>query len=270
MKRRYFSAARLAQLERSLSHRDQAIIGSLDRLRVATTVQLRRLHFADLTEGSAAKQAPKALRRLEKLGLVCPLERPLGGVRAGSAATVWSLDVGGQKLASVCGPAGGQRTRRPWTPGVSFLTHRLSVTETYVELNEAASAGAIKVVTFDAEPLCWRRYAAPHGGFEHLKPDAFIRVVSGDYERGAFVEMDRSTESSGTIARKATAYRRAWEAGREQQRWGYFPRVVFAVPDERRKEIIVDVCARQPAEAHPLFRVVLTGDLLAALVGGDS
>lgn len=196
------------------------------------------------------------------------LERQLGGVRAGSAATVWSLDIGGQKLASVAGPAGGIRTRRPWTPGLSFLAHRLAVTEVYVELTEAARGGAIELLSFDAEPLCWRRYAAPHGGFEYLKPDAFVRLVSGDYERGAFVEIDRSTESAPTIARKATAYRRAWEAGREQERWGYFPQVVFAVPDERRKQVVVDVCARQPAEAHALLRVVCAGGLLAALVGG--
>ena len=164
----------------------------------------------------------------------------------------------------------GKRTRRPWTPGLAFLAHRLEVSELYVELMEAAAEDAIELLSFEAEPLCWRRYAAPHGGFEYLKPDAFVRVGDGDYERGAFVEIDRGTEAPATIMRKATAYRRAWEAGREQARWGYFPLVVFAVPDDRRKEAIAQVCARQPAEAHPLFRVVLADELLATLVRGTS
>ena len=173
MRRAYLTAKRLALLEQTLTPRDTAIIESLDRLRVATTEQLKRLHFADLTARSAARQAPKALARLAESRIVTKLERQLGGTRAGSRAAVWSLDVAGQRLAAACGPAGGRIIRRPWTPSLSFLAHRLAVSECFVLLTEHARTGACDVLDFDAEPLSWRRYASAYGGTFILKPDAF-------------------------------------------------------------------------------------------------
>jgi hypothetical protein len=263
---RYVTGRRLAQLERSLSTRDRAIVCTLDTLRVATTEQLKRLHFADLTELSAARQAPRVLRRLAAERVVCCLERRLGGVRAGSAAAVWALDTAGQKLASACGPAGGPEPRRPWTPGLSFLAHRLAVVDSYVALVEAERAGRCELLDFEAEPLSWRRFASPHGGWTQLKPDAFVRLAIGDFERGAFVEVDRATEATTTVGRKLGCYRRYWESGREQERRGYFPQVVFAVPDRRRKAALVELCGHEPAESWPLYRVVLAGELVPTLL----
>lgn len=266
MKRHYVTASRLAVLERSLSARDRAIVDTLDRLRVATTAQLRRLHFADLTEASAARQAPRTLRRLTAHGVLTCLPQQVGGVRAGSLAAIWGLDLAGQRLASGAGPAGGPM-RRPWSPGLAFLAHRLAVGELYVALVEAERAGRCELLDFAAEPVSWRRYAAVHGGSAHVKPDAFVRLGVGAYERGAFVEVDRATESAAAIARKCRAYRRYWEAGREQARRGYFPQVVFGVPAEARKAAVVEVFARQPEDSWPLWRVVLAPDLAAALIG---
>lgn len=265
-RRAYLTQTRLAELKRSLSLRDEAIIDSLDRLRVATTKQLARLHFADLTEGSAARQTPQTLRRLADFGVLIHLDRRVGGVRAGSAATVWSLDLAGQRLASTCGPAGGRMCRRPWTPGVQFLAHRLAVSESYVELVEACRVRGRELLDFDAEPYCWRRFVAPLGGSAFLKPDAFARLLVGDYERGVFIEIDRATESRSTLKRKLATYRHFWETGREQERRGYFPEVVWCVPTEERKELLVDLCAAQREEVWPLFRVVLDANLTATLV----
>lgn len=266
----YVTARTLTLLEHRLSARDRAIIETLDTLRVATTHQLRRLHFTDLTEASAARQTPKTLRRLTGYGVLTVLPRAVGGVRAGSAATVWALDVAGQRLASEAGPAGGVRLRRPWAPSLPFVAHRLGVSELYVRLLEEARAGKCELLAFEAEPLSWRRFTASHGGVSFVKPDAAVRLGLGEFERGAYVEIDRSTEALTTIARKCTAYRRYWEAGREQARHGYFPRVVFAVPTEARKAAIVDTFARQPEEAWPLFRVVLEDELTSALLGGPA
>lgn len=266
---RYVTARRVAQLAATLSPRDRAIVETLDRFRVATTKQLARLHFGELTAASAARQAPRTLRRLEALRVVLKLERQVGGVRAGSAAAVWALDAAGQRLASGCGPAGGSSPRRPWTPGLPFLAHRLAVTECYVALIEATSTGQADLLEFTAEPLCWRRFPSPHGGLLWLKPDAFVRVQAGDYERGAFIELDRATESIPTLGRKLALYRRYWESGREHVRRGYFPRVVLAVPTESRRAAGVALCATLPAEARPLFRVVLHDDLPGSLLRGD-
>lgn len=267
MRHSYLTAKRLALLEQTLTPRDTAIIESLDRLRVVTTEQLKRLHFADLTARSAARQAPKALARLADLRIVAKLERQLGGARAGSRAAVWSLDIAGQRLAAACGPAGGRLLRRPWTPSLSFLAHRLAVSECFVSLTERARDGACDVLDFDAEPLSWRRYASAYGDTSILKPDAFCRVAVGDFERGTFIEVDRATEGPSAITRKLRAYRQYWETGREQERRGYFPRVTFAVPTELRKAALVDLFAAQPEESWPLWQVVLAADLTDALIG---
>lgn len=267
MTRRYATAKRLADLERTLTPRERAIISSLDRLRVATTAQLRRIDFHDLTPRSAARQAPAVLASLAARQVVAKLERQVGGVRAGSRAAVWSLDLAGQRLASACGPAGGP-TRKPWTPGLAFLAHRLAVSECYASLAESCRTGAADLLDFDAEPLCWRRYASPYGGTRSLKPDAYVRLGVGEVERGSFVEINRATESRATLTGKLRAYRQYWETGREQDRRGYFPRVVFAVPDEDRKAVLVDLYAAQPEDTWPLWRVVLAGDLTEALIGG--
>lgn len=266
MSRPYLTAARLALLERRLTPRDRAIIESLDRLRVATTEHIKRLHFADLTAHSASRQTPKALTRLAEARIVTKLERQLGGARSGSRAAVWSLNVAGQRLAAACGPAGGRLTRRPWTPSLAFLAHRLAVSECFITLTERCHAGKARLLDFDTEPLSWRRYASPYGGTSTLKPDAFCRVAVGDFERGTFVEIDRATEAPSTITGKLRAYRQYWETGREQERRGYFPRVTFAVPSEARKAVLVDLFAAQPEESWPLWQVVLAGDLTVALM----
>lgn len=267
--RRYITTQRVAQLERTLSERDHAIVETLDSLRVATTAQLRRLHFSSLTDVSAARQAPKTLGRLANVGVLTVLPRTVGGARAGSSATVWALDVAGQRLASEAGPAGGVRTRRPWVPSLPFVAHRLAVSELYVQLTEADRAGTCELLHFDAEPQSWRRFTAPHGAAAYVKPDAAVRLAVGAFERGAFIEIDRATEARPTLARKCTAYRRYWEGSREQARFGYFPRVVFAVPTEARKAAVAEVFAAQPEEAWELFRVVLADELTSALLGAE-
>jgi hypothetical protein len=269
-RRRYITAATIARIERRLSDRDRAIIETLDTLRVATTAQLKRLHFAELTDASAARQAPKALQRLAQLGALTMLDRRVGGVRAGSAATVWALDAAGQRIASEAGPAGGTRPRRPWTPSLPFIAHRLDISSLYVDLVEAHRNAACELILFEAEPLAWRRFAGPHGGSSNVKPDAAVRLGVADFERGFFIEVDRGTEALPTIARKCLAYRRYWEAGREQSRLGYFPRVVFSVMTAARKEALAEVIAHQPEESQLLFQVVRAEDLLGALLGGGS
>jgi Replication-relaxation len=266
--RRYATKKLLAHLEETLTPRERAIIETLDRLRVATTEQLRRVAFYDLTDRSAARRAPALLGSLAARQVVVRLERQVGGVRAGSRAAVWSLDTIGQRLASSCGPAGGFHRRRPWTPSLSFLAHRLAVSECFVSLAERQFAGDAELLDFDAEPQSWRRYVSAHGGTAYLKPDAFCRVGVGEVERAAFVEIDRATESRSTLAVKLRAYRQYWETGREQERRGYFPKVVFAVPSEERKAVLVDLFANQPTETWPLWQVVLAGDLVDVLIGG--
>ena len=77
-----------------------------------------------------------------------------------------------------------------------------------------------------------------------LKPDAFVRLGVGDLEENNFLEVDRSTESPTVLKRKALTYVAYWQSGEEQVRRGVFPRVLWLVPDERRKQQLLNVLSR--------------------------
>lgn len=220
MSRKRVTNAYVERLATELPERDLALVETLDRFRVATPSQLRRLHFTEGTKAANARQVWHRLRALQALSVVTVLERRVGGGRGGSSQAIFALDTAGQRLASACGPAGGRRLRRPWTPGSQFLAHAVQVTELYVVACERARAGKGEVLAFDAEPQCWRRFTGVGGAAVWLKPDAFVRFGAGEYEHLSFVEVDRATASAPTITRKLDVYRRYWQTGREQERFG--------------------------------------------------
>jgi Replication-relaxation len=262
--------ADVERLAAELPERDLALVETLDRLRVATASQLRRLHFTSGTEAANARQAWRRLRSLTDLRVVAVLERRVGGGRGGSSQAIFALDTAGQKLASACGPAGGRRHRRPWTPGNQFLAHAVAVTELYVELRERERAGRGEVLAFDAEPLCWRRFTGIGGATAWLKPDAFVRFGVGEHEHACFVEVDRATASAPTVARKLDCYRRYWQTGREQERFGVFPRVVLLAPHDARRAVLAEAVARQPDESQFLYRAGLHAEAVGPLTGEES
>lgn len=260
--------AQLARISDHLTARDRDIVETLDRLRLASAKQLERLHF-DGSPRSNSRNAGRVLSRLVDLQVLARLERRVGGVRTGSAGFIYALDTAGQRLASACGPAGGRRVRRPWTPGAPFVDHQLDVAELFVRLRESERRGDLDLLDFDGEPLCWRVYSGVGGGRSVLKPDAFVRLAAGGYEHLAFIEVDRATQSAPTISRKLAGYRRYVRSGREQARWDVFPRVLLLAPSERRKNVLVDVAASQPEDSWPLFTVAMFDDALDAICGRD-
>jgi hypothetical protein len=140
----------------------------------------------------------------------------------------------------------------------------------YVELVEAVRRGAVELVRFEAEPDCWRRYIGPHGGRAVLKPDAFIITAQGEWEDRWFVEVDCGTESPAVIMRKARAYLAYYRTGREQDRTGVFPLVLFVVPGDQRQATLTATLGKLPEDDRRLFRVVLAADACRVLAGGVS
>ena len=270
MKRGRITEAYVDRLAETLSERDLAVVETLDRIRVCTGKQLQRLHFTDGTPRANTRQAQRRLRQLVELRALAVLDRPVGGPAGGSAQAVYALDVAGQRLASVCGPAGGSRIRRPWTPGTPFLRHALAVTELFVGLTEQVREGAGELLAFDAEPACWRVFTGLGGARVTLKPDAFIRFANAGYEYVSFVEVDRATASLPTVGRKLTLYRRHWQSGSEQERFGLFPKVLLLVPNERRREALLEVARAQPVDSLPLWQVARYEDAVSILTGRRS
>jgi hypothetical protein len=261
------NAAKLAQIERRLSSYDRLVIATLDRVRVATTEQLHRL--LALTEPITLRRTQAKLAKLRSLRVVVRLERNVGGVRGGSTGHVNALDTLGQRLASGCGPAGGRRLRRPWTPGLPFIVHQLAVTELYVRLREA-EGDELSVLDFDAEPLCWRTFTGVGGARAVLKPDAFLRLGLGEYQDAYFIEVDQATQSLPAITRKLVVYRRFYATGREQERYGAFPQVLFLAPSEDRCAALADLIARQPDEIQRFAAVALSADVPGLFTEGAS
>ena len=130
---------RVAQL---LTPRDEQIVRELGRVRVATSLQLQRLLFAELSGQHRDRTRRRVLARLVSLGVLATLDRRIGGVRAGSVGLVFTLDVLGRRLLQQLTFISGEqpRPRHPGTPTDRFLRHSLSVTELYVRLTPAGAA----------------------------------------------------------------------------------------------------------------------------------
>lgn len=251
-----------------LSERDLAVLADLARVRLLTGRHIERLHVGGGSPLTQSRRTRSLLQRLNDLGVVHRLERRIGGLRAGSSGFIYGLAPRGQRVMSSQGPAGGKRLRRPWESSRWFVEHVLAVSELFVALNESARSGEIELLTFEAEPACWRRWQGSAGEQIILKPDAFVVTGRGDYEYASFVEVDRSTESLSVIKRKALAYANYWQAGNEQRATGIFPQVVWLVPTQRRKAAFVDLLGSLDPEIWQLFRVGLF-DEAVPLLGGD-
>ncbi|MEX5635783.1 replication-relaxation family protein [Parafrankia sp. FMc2] len=247
------SPAMVERLVDQLSPRDRAILHDLAKTRVLTGNQFTRLHFQDLSTTSRDRTRRKVLERLASHDLVTPLERTIGGARAGSSGLVFALGVTGQRALPLLDIATDTaslptRARRPWTPGQSFLKHTLAISELYVQLHEAQAASQLTLVRFAVEAAAWW----PDGAGGLIKPDASVCLVSDDVEDSWFLEVDRATESPVTLGRKLRRYvdfARTGQLGPD----GVTPRVLLTVPHERRMRDVQQLMARLPPPADQLI-----------------
>jgi len=253
-----------AGVDRLLSERDREVLLALGKLRMLTGLQVQRLCVADGSPATRARRTRALLQRLADLKLVVRLGRSVGGVRAGSSGYVYGLSGNGQAVLATSGPVGGRR-RRVWEVQPSFMDHLLAITDLYVSLIEADRDGSAELMTFEAEPACWRRFPGGSGEPVTLKPDAFVRLGIGDVELSAFVEIDMGTESAPTIARKCGAYISYYRSGIEQNQHGVFPRVVWLANNPRSLGRISAVLHRLPREVQHLFAIAPTTAAVTAL-----
>jgi hypothetical protein len=196
--------------------------------------------------------------------VLAPLDRRVGGVGGGSASTVYSLGLVGQRLLA---GRDGRPARAPWTPSTPYIRHGLLVTELYVGLREQERSGAVELLRFEAEPNCWRAHPTRDGLSAMLKPDAHVVVGVGSEELHWFVEVDRATESIGRVARQCERYRAYQDTGLEQVREDVFPKVLWTVPDERRADQVAAAVRRNQPTTEDLFAVVEFPRALSVLVG---
>jgi len=253
----YITPSSLVSLHDSMSAEEWAVMHDVETMRLATAGHLQRLHA--LRTELRVRSFRRLLQRLHDKQVLFRLgERTVGGRRGGSAGWVYGIGIAGQRLLQ-------HPPRRPWTPRPSWLAHALAAGHLYVELREAEAVRRLTIDTFESEPKCWRHYEALGGGIIDLKPDAFIRLVGGDYEDSFFVEWDTGTESPSTLSRKLDVYTAAWKTGQEQAETGVFPFVLWLVPDERRADLMRTVIVRQH-DAAQLHRVATHDQALNAFI----
>ena len=238
-----------------MSDRDWAILATVDPLRVVSGPQLERVHFAGLSERSRARNRRNVLRRLSDWRVLAPLERRIGGARAGSDGLVFAVDSVGQQLLQHA------PVRRPHTPLPDSLKHALAVSELVVSVFEHARSGQFEVLSFAAEPWCW----VPDGLGGYRKPDAHLRLATRSYIDDWWIERDMHTlgnsrlekyrsEDLTTIRGKCLDYLDFAERGQVGPN-GVLPRVLFAVEDEPRRAAVARIIGSLPDPASRLLHV---------------
>lgn len=175
-----------------------------------------------------------------------------GGALGGSGQYVYQL---GPKGWDLC-----QRDGR-YFPMRSVNYHTLAIVDAFTALLAAQHAGQLAIERFDVEDDAHRVIAG-----QRLTPDLFVRIKRADGRTfSMWLEVDLGTERSRQIGDKLTRYRTAYEHATTAHLDEY-PAIVFLVPDALRAEQINDSIKRQPADARPLFRVIISENFPAILL----
>lgn len=225
-------------LDNRLTDRDITLLEDLERFRILTTRQLQRLHFAaeplgkHVTTSSATRGTTRVLGRLEQLGAIARLDRRIGGIKHGSALTIWQLGPAGDRYLRA--HRGDPIRRRYDEPGLVFIDHQLAVADLAVATTEQANAGRFDLLELELEPACWRTFSGTANTALTLKPDLLVVTADTATETHSFVEVDRGTEHLPVVLRKCRTYQRYADTGTEQAQRGLFPAVVWLVPDAIR------------------------------------
>jgi len=268
---RRLRAAQLLAIGEGMPRRDRDLLQMVGRLQLVTHAQAATLLLAsapaDSSPASAARAARRLLQQLTDLGLLARLDRRIGGLRAGSAGFVYYLGPAGQRLLAYWRGHGLTRGRFRPEPGSRYVRHRLAVSQLYVDAWLADQRGELELLSFDAEPDCWRGYADNFAGEHLIKPDAYLRIGLGAYEDRFFIEVDLGTESRSVVASKLRAFLAYYRSGEEQAEHGVYPRVLLLTSSENRRAVLVDLCARLPADDWGLFTLNTLANFVAVITG---
>jgi len=247
------SLRQLKLLAEQMPSRDLDVLRDIEARRYMTSGQICRLRFGSAgTPGSAQRIANRVINRLKGHGLIVPLNRRIGGVRGGSVDNIWAQTPAGFRLLHL--DEDNTTRKRVFEPSQRFAEHTLAVTELDVQLR---SIQGIAVVEVQFEPDSWRDC-----GQRSLKPDLYAVTSVGDYEDYWFFEVDLATESPLRVVAKCMQYQEYYYSGVEQRMTGVFPRVVWVVPNSKRRESVWRHMREDRAlKEKDLFLIILPDEL---------
>ena len=251
---RRLSRRQLASLKECLGEKDFQILNTIQRYRFVSSGQIKRLYFVDSSTDAANLRATnRALKKLREHGLIAPLTRRIGGVRAGSSALIWHLTEPGERLLHLDHTE--RHRKRFEEPSNTFLTHTLAVTEFAVQLIAMTrDTDGCEIRQLDPEPDCWRTYHS-QGKTVYLKPDLYVVLKGEQYEDYYYIEIDLGTEPMTKLLKKCQIYCDHYRSGEDQRQIGIAPLVAWIMPDEARKNTLMRKITEQFHNEANLFRV---------------
>lgn len=260
---------RIDALEQHLTERDFAILSDLEQFRLLTTRHLQRLHFpaaplgSHVTVSGATRGTTRVLTRLEGHGVITRLVRRVGGIKHGSAVTIWQLGAAGDRLLRA--RRGDPIRRRYDEPGHTFAAHMLAVAEVGVTLKERSHAEQFELLELTTEPSCWRTFSGTGTSVLTLKPDLYAVTADATTETHSFIEVDQATEHLPAVLRKCHTYQRYERSGTEQRQRELFPAVVWITPTQTRADQIRSAINGDESLDTELFWVATTETMLRHL-----
>lgn len=168
-----------------LTHRDLRIVTDVSQFRILTRDQLERLgHFQSKTRANAV------LLRMVRFGYLSRRYQP---AVAGTQRALYFLGSKGVALTEASNPS---ERRNIKALSDLFLAHQLLITDVHIGFRREVSVGIERWMT--DEDL----RASQLG----IVPDGHIEYTHGEKRFGAFLELDRGTETLGRFQGKVRAY----------------------------------------------------------------
>ena len=161
------------------------------------------------------------------------------------------------------------RYKNQYEPTQHHVEHTLAITEIFVEtLETVRDSEKLSLETFSFEPNSWRSYQKLSGIGRTLKPDAYLELVSQEYEDHYFLEIDRNTESLSRIVNTCKKYIEYYRSGIEQRQKEVFPFVLWIVPNDKRKLAISKAIQKELYNFWELFTVITLEEYPDYIKGG--
>jgi hypothetical protein len=202
-----------------LTDRDAHLVRDCADFQVLTRVQMTRLgHFGSKTRANAV------LLRLVRFGYLSRRYQP---AVAGSQRALYFPGPEAHRLLNHPAELVGRERRRIQTLSDLFLAHQLLITDVRLSFHAAPSCRLDRWLTdADLRPLNLG-----------VIPDGHVEYTHEGRRFGAFLELDRGTESLSRWKAKVTAYVQLAQSGRYLQVFGrQFFRVLVVAPSPVRVE----------------------------------
>jgi hypothetical protein len=257
----------------NLQDRDIAILRGLFESRIMTAAHIASLYF-----GGSREAAKKRLQKLKAANLLSERKR-----RVNEPAVLFLTRKGFSILSNDAQLADFPKlsvAAFEKRADVSALTirHELGVMDVKAAFYSAVgNTGSFTIAEFSTWPLL-HQFEAIRPGTERevvVKPDGFIRIHEKENDGGVsehtfFLEVDRSTETQGTLVSRAGCYLDYYKSGgfavaNDAPRSAYkeFPfRVLFVMKSEQRRD---NTAARLIAGNPPIRTIIYLSTLPEAL-----